>query len=98
MTPEKFTRLVASARKAGIVTISQLACIIHLYSHGTVTYITLCAHCRISRTGAAHMTRHLADLEFIAVSTHTPGSHAPRQISLTPLGRAWLESVGISAA
>jgi DNA-binding MarR family transcriptional regulator len=98
MNPAKFERLVSSARKAGIATLAQLSCLIYIANHGGgINHYQMAADCRLSRTGACHMTRRLHELEFITRVTG-PGQTNEVEISLSPLGRAWLESVGISAA
>lgn len=96
MNPAKFERLVSSARKAGISTLSQLSCLIYIANRGgSITHCQLSAGCKISRTGACHMTRRLHELEFITrVVSH--GRNDDAEISLSPLGRAWLESVSIT--
>lgn len=97
MNPAQFQRLVTSARKAGIATLSQLSCLLYIARHGgSIPHSEIATHCAISRTGACHMTRRLHELEFITrIVTHRTIDNA--QISLSPLGRAWLESVGISS-
>ena len=96
MSPQKFHRLVTSARKAGVVTLSQIEVLATIALHdGPLSDARIAALCGISRTGACHITRRLHRLEFI--DRHVTQSKLPdARITLSPLGRAWLESVGIT--
>ena len=96
MTPQKFHKLVTSARKAGIISLSQVEVLAAIALHGgSINHAALAAQCGISRTGAAHITRRLHALEFIDRHV-TQSNRADARITLSHLGRAWLESVGIS--
>ena len=98
MTPQKFQRLITSARKAGVVTLSQIEVLATIATHDGPTPLsdkTIAARCGISRTGVCHITRRLQSLEF--VTRHVTQSKLPdARITLSPLGRAWFESVGIA--
>jgi DNA-binding MarR family transcriptional regulator len=98
MTTLQFHRLIRSARKAGVSTIPQIEVLATIAMQDDATHLSdkaLAARCGLSRTGAAHITRRLHALEFI--DRHVTQSKLDdARISLSPLGRAWFESIGIS--
>jgi DNA-binding MarR family transcriptional regulator len=96
MIPHDLQRLISLSRRAGIVTLAQFEVLAFIAEHdGPLDDSKIAARCGISRTGSLHITRRLHKLEFIERHV-TQTRYADGRITLSPLGRAWFESVGIS--
>ena len=100
MIPHDVQRLISLSRRAGIVTLTQFEVLAYIATNpGEVTHCDIYNACGLSKNSGSKIAQTLEGLEFVTRRITPAKSGCPEPsvfIAISPLGRAWLASVGVT--
>ena len=100
MTPHDLQLLIRLSRRAGIVTLTHFEVLAFIaQTPGEVTHCDIYNACGLSKNSGTKIAHVLEGLEFVTRRVTPAKSGCPKPsvfISISPLGRAWLASVGVA--
>ena len=100
MTPHDLQRLIRRSRLAGIATLTQFEVLAFIAgSPGEVTHHDIYLACNLSTNAGQQIALALESRELVTRRITPAKSGRPEPsvfVSISPLGSAWLESVGVT--